>query len=273
MNKIYHDDCFNIFPKYQDKSFDLCLTDPPYSAAFIGTLYERLKQYQNKITLKKTKIKNIFNWGGIPGYWSDYFYKSNQEYEDFTEKWMTEIFRLLQHGSFLAMFGCQKLSNVYINIANKIGFNFLDILIWKYTPSFNKGYSLKRVTKKQEDNKFKSTFTNTYEPIFVFRKPPEKNLIENYSKYGTGFINTETIKSNIIEINKAGGKEKQDNPHYSIKPEKLIEILLKGFSPEKVIDPFTGSGTIPYVCKKLNINYVAIELEQIFYDFAIKRLV
>lgn len=36
IDKIYTGDCLEIMRSFPDKSFDLCLTDPPYNAKNIG---------------------------------------------------------------------------------------------------------------------------------------------------------------------------------------------------------------------------------------------
>ena len=62
--------------------------------------------------------------------------------------------------------------------------------------------------------------------------------------------------------------------HPTEKPEELIEHLIevntnKG---ELVLDPFTGSGTIPAVCKKLKRNFIAIEISKEYCEIARQRL-
>ena len=58
------------------------------------------------------------------------------------------------------------------------------------------------------------------------------------------------------------------------KPEKLIERLVKASSMEGdlVLDPFSGVGTCPSVCKRLGRRYIGIEKNKEFVDFSNTRL-
>lgn len=62
--------------------------------------------------------------------------------------------------------------------------------------------------------------------------------------------------------------------HFAIYPEQLIEIPIKACCPENglVMDIFFGSGTTGVVAKKLNRNYLGIELNPEYIEIAKKRL-
>ena len=58
------------------------------------------------------------------------------------------------------------------------------------------------------------------------------------------------------------------------KPERLIErLILASSSPgDIVLDPFSGVGTCPLVCKKHNREFIAIEINPDFVQIANERL-
>lgn len=62
--------------------------------------------------------------------------------------------------------------------------------------------------------------------------------------------------------------------HFAIYPQELVEIPLKSGCPEGglVLDPFFGSGTTGIVAKKLNRNYLGIELNPEYIKIAENRL-
>ena len=62
--------------------------------------------------------------------------------------------------------------------------------------------------------------------------------------------------------------------HFATFPEKLIIDCIKAGCPEDgiVLDPFIGSGTTAVVARKLNRNYVGIELNPDYVNIAKKRL-
>lgn len=62
--------------------------------------------------------------------------------------------------------------------------------------------------------------------------------------------------------------------HFATFPEKLIEPCIKAGCPEGgvVLDPFMGAGTTALVAKKLNRNYIGIELNPDYIKIAEKRI-
>ncbi|MCL2208072.1 MAG: hypothetical protein FWB90_08285 [Fibromonadales bacterium] len=66
----------------------------------------------------------------------------------------------------------------------------------------------------------------------------------------------------------------ENTDHPTQKPEKLIAKLILASCPEKgiVLDPFLGSGTTSVVAKKLNRNFIGIEINEEYCCLAEKRL-
>ena len=66
----------------------------------------------------------------------------------------------------------------------------------------------------------------------------------------------------------------ENTDHPTQKPEKLIAKLILASCPEKgiVLDPFMGSGTTSVVAKKLNRNFIGIEVNEEYCCLAEKRL-
>lgn len=52
----------------------------------------------------------------------------------------------------------------------------------------------------------------------------------------------------------------------------MEKIISSSSAPgDLVVDPFTGSGTVPIVCKKLDRPYYAFELDEDNIEIALKR--
>ena len=75
-----------------------------------------------------------------------------------------------------------------------------------------------------------------------------------------------------IQIVKNVSKEKTGHPCPI--PEKLIEriILMTTNEGDTVIDPFMGSGTVPFVAKKLGRSFIGIEKNKEYFEMAKKRI-
>jgi len=82
------------------------------------------------------------------------------------------------------------------------------------------------------------------------------------------FINKESF-SNIFKWTPEGtGKF-----HSRAFPKKMIFDLLQCFpDSQAVLDPFMGSGTVGVVCKTFNKNFIGIEKNKTFFDYAKKRI-
>lgn len=62
--------------------------------------------------------------------------------------------------------------------------------------------------------------------------------------------------------------------HPTIKPLDFTEKIIRNSSRkgETVLDPFMGSGTTGVACKKLERNFVGIELSKEYFEIAEKRI-
>ncbi|MCX8034641.1 MAG: site-specific DNA-methyltransferase, partial [Thermodesulfovibrio sp.] len=66
----------------------------------------------------------------------------------------------------------------------------------------------------------------------------------------------------------------ENTPHPTQKPEKLLAKIILASSKEGdvIFDPFAGVGTSGVVAKKLNRNFVMVELDEEYCLYAQKRL-
>jgi DNA modification methylase len=62
--------------------------------------------------------------------------------------------------------------------------------------------------------------------------------------------------------------------HFAVFPEKLIEPMVIAGCPKggTVLDPFSGAATTGVVCKKMNRNYIGIELNPKYVEISERRL-
>lgn len=68
--------------------------------------------------------------------------------------------------------------------------------------------------------------------------------------------------------------ERHKTPHPTEKPETLLEriILVGSRENDVVLDPFMGSGTTGVVSKRLNRNFIGIEIDDTYFEIAKKRI-
>lgn len=76
------------------------------------------------------------------------------------------------------------------------------------------------------------------------------------------------------QINQVKNVSKADNPHPCPVPLQLMEKIILATTNEgdTVCDPFMGSGTTGIACKKLNRNFIGIELDEDYFNLATRRI-
>lgn len=101
----------------------------------------------------------------------------------------------------------------------------------------------------------------------------ERGCPENTGSNVCGSVPWEGVKANKRSVWTVTTKPFKE-AHFATFPEDLIIDCIKAGCPEDgiVFDPFMGAGTVAVVAKKLNRNYVGIELNPEYVKIANKRL-
>ena len=105
-NKIIHGNCFDVFKKLKDESFDHCITDPPYNISGYDNKKE-IGWYKSNTTWKEKKKFNK-----ISEDWDSF---DDNDYLNFTISWLKEIKRIVKKNGNIFIFGTYH--NIY-----KMGF-------------------------------------------------------------------------------------------------------------------------------------------------------
>ena len=161
------------------------------------------------------------------------------------DEYAPEFYRVLKDGSH-----CYVMTN-HINLIHMLntftnyGFHFIKSLIW------DKG------------NKIMGQFyMSQFEYILFFRK-------------GRGVKINNCGTSDILSIPNIKTKDKNgNNIHDTEKPVDLMRILIDNSSKEgeTVLDPFMGVGGAGAACKKLNRNFIGMELDENYFKIAEERI-
>lgn len=239
INNIYNMDCLEGMRQLEDNSIDLIITDPPYAVEF-----------------------------------SKGFDDSYKTVSSLLPAWVEEMYRVIKEGSHCYVFIPVKQAGLFITEFQK-KFKLMNILATRtYTSSvylknnfsFNNQLILylskgkaKRLNQVDfvptseswlNDKRNKNPHPYTYQyPAFF----PEKM-----------FSNQKTTSSN----------SKNTGRHPCEKSVSFEEVLIKLSSNEGdvVLDPFMGGGTTAVAAKNTNRSYIGFELNEEYYDYAIKRL-
>ena len=193
---------------------------------------------------------------------------SDEEYINFTNKWIKASKRVLKsNGSIFICCSYHNIGECTMGLKNN-GFKINNIITWQKTNA------MPNLTRR----------VLTHSTEFIIWAVKGKGWIFNYEVLKD--LNPEVTKDgkkkqlrDVWQIPLCQGKErlKDENNkalHPTQKPQELLKRIILGFSNEGdiVLDPFAGSGTTPYVAKKYNRYYIAIEKEEKYYRAMLKRV-
>jgi site-specific DNA-methyltransferase (adenine-specific)/modification methylase len=227
-----------------DKSVDLIFADPPYNLQLKNELYRP----------NQTKVDGVFDE------WDKF--DSMQEYDKFTEAWLTECKRVLKDDGTIWVIGSYH--NIFRvgAIMQNLGLWFLNDIIWvKTNPMPN----------------FKGTrFNNAHETLIWASK--NKNSRYTFHYKALKVFNDDLQMRSDWHIPICGGEERikvnGQKAHSTQKPAELLyRVILSSSNPnDLVLDPFNGSGTTAAVAKRLGRNYIGIEKEDFYIQVTEERL-
>jgi len=173
------------------------------------------------------------------------------EYEEFTQNWIKEVYRVLKQSGRMYIILSDRLLFTYRKITDKVGFNFVQILVW-CKPNLVGG--TKRVI---------SDWLPMTEFILLVVKG-KRNKMNKTTIHGFSFF--------VISSPQSNWKGERKRFHPTQFPIKLIQHILTRTPGKIVLDPFIGSGTTAVVCKKLNLDFIGFEINPDYVKIANKRL-
>jgi site-specific DNA-methyltransferase (adenine-specific) len=242
INKIYNLDCIEEMINYIDnESIDLIIADPPFNL--------------NKVFDKKLSL---------------------QEYYDWCEKWIRNLFEKLKPTGSIFIMTAQEHVGRMSYYLDYYGY-FRNLIIW-----FNSSMPVK------------NRFCRGYQPILYYVKDERKHFTFNYGiekrdskavlpwgrKNKAGSI--KDVWDDIPFV--SGGcmaskeaileKDSKKKMHSAQMPIKLADRMILYCSNVRdiVLDPFVGSGTVPLSAKNLERNFIGFETDKRYYDLANERL-
>jgi len=245
LNKITCGDCKEIIKNIVSKSIDLIILDPPYV-----TTKERWDQ------------KDII-----------------------TKKFIEDLYRVLSdNGNIYIWCGIGKRSQSLMRwfpLFNDV-FVFQDMITWvkQRGIGMRKGWLYTREEILWFSKTQKYTWNREFQyseekRAFAFAYVDKEKMAKYKKSLKSDYKRITNVWTDIREPNISWNKKEIETSHYTPKPLKAIERIIKCHtisSQDVVLDPFMGSGTTAVACKKLDRNFIGIEKEQQYVDLANKRL-
>jgi site-specific DNA-methyltransferase (adenine-specific) len=234
--------CIDGMQSMPANKIDLIVTDPPFAIDFKAT-----KQNYNRTASRVMQGYNEIK---------------QEDYFDFTSKWMSQAFRILKgSGSMYVFSGWNNLKDI-LNALDNVGFTTINHIIWKY--QFGVVTSKKYVTSH-------------YHCIYVC-KDAKKRRFYPFSRFAKNQKTPEgrslhyKDKEDVWEIKREYWTGDQKTP--TKLPAEIVRKILDYSSKEGdvVFDPFLGSGQVAMISKMMKRQYIGFEIVKKYYDFALRRL-
>lgn len=235
-------DAVEVMRGLPGESVDLVLTDPPWFVSQQVTIHRQMKP------VKYPKKIYKYHGGDISldfGEW-DHF-ESEEEYLNFTNRWLGEAVRLLKPKGHLITFFDQNRVSYLIDYGRRLGLRMRQHLYWL------KSNPVPRARKVD--------FMVALEAAVWFTKGTKSGATFNYLL---------GQQRNYVEA------AIPNNPrlHPTQKPVKVLETWINYLSNpgDIVYDPFCGSGSTLVAAKKLGRRYIGIDNKHEYVEIARRRL-
>ncbi len=237
MIKLHNDDCFNIFPKLQDKSIDLVLCDMPYGTTAckwdiiidLELMWKQLKRIvKDNAAIVLTGCQpftSVLVTSNLKMFKYDLVWEKSHAKGHLNSKKQP----LRAHESIC------------------IFYNFSPI----YNPQMTTGHERKVSNNVDRTNKQSEVYG-------------KQKTITNYDSTNRYPRSVQYFSSDMQKC----------KLHPTQKPVALMEYLIKTYSNEgdTVLDFCMGSGTTGVACKNLNRNFIGIEKEENYYNICKDRI-
>ena len=235
-------DCLEVIKEIPNESIDCIVTSPPY-------------------------------WKGFE---YEAYFNSYKQYLDWCVKWLKECKRVLKtNGTF------------YLNVINDSeitirAFEIMEIATRELMYKLHDTIIWYRYNQQPANTN--RQLTNQCEYIFMLRHTSSNiELHKNKAfEYNPQLFKTKNVgnvwelpfNSGKSDVSGFGRKETRSKWGHSGFPVELPEtcILLSTNEGDTVLDCFMGSGTTGVACKKLNRNFIGIELNKKYFNLAKDRI-
>ena len=243
-NEIYNENCLEGLKKIDTATVDLVIADPPFDISFSN------KSREGLYNRKKGRV--------LEGY-----IEASGDYLEFSQSWISECSRILKdEGSFYIISGFNRLGEVCSSI-KAAGLHLLDQIIWEY--------QFPVCTKKR--------FITSHYNIFFCCKNPTKHQFNPYARFASDEKTSDGRKAHYVDRSSVWYITRENWAGYKTTrtrlPRELVQkMIVYGTAGNRqlVVDPFVGSGQVPFIARELGHEYIGFELSKNHYEFAKERL-
>lgn len=307
LNKIINGNSLEVLKTIPDNSIDCCITSPPYWGLrdygheeqlgsekhfkdFVINLSNVFDEVQRVLKHTGTCFINLGDTYGGSGSGTT----KNADTSKYVEN-SKQVYVLPNGTSKASQFRGTAMNKSLCMIPERFAIEMID-----------RGWCLRNQIIWHKPNQMPSSakdrFTVDFEKVFFFVKQPTdyyfEQQLEPYTEpldrwAGQMVRGDYKTKTEQFAVQERNGRDMRPNPegknmrtvwsintepsteaHFATYPQRLVERMLKAGCPENgiVLDPFFGSGTTGVYARKVNRNFVGIELNPEYVKIAENRL-
>lgn len=242
INKIYNEDCMETMKKMiaDNLQVDLVLTSPPYNTG------RNSGENSNKDVMLKNHETRYDVYLEM---------KDVQEYSNWTKDLFDKFNQILKpNGCVLynMSYGNENPTQMILSMADVIkdtDFTMADIIVWKKYTAIPNNVSSNKLTRLCEF-------------VFVLCRKSEYNTFLTNKKIKTVADTGQNFYENIYNIIETRNNDGATDLNKATYSSELCERLMKIYAKPNslVYDPFMGTGTTAYACKRMKHSFIGSEL-------------
>lgn len=219
-------------------------------------------------------------------------FKSQEEYIEFSMKWIKQAARVLKPTGTLFICGYSEILADLKHPASQF-FESCRWIVWHYKNKANMGKDWGRshesILHFRKTKKFIFNIDNIRIPYgghtlkYPSHQQAETSIFDNAKKTNSAWEpnplgakpkDVIEIPQDIIEVPTTCNGMHEKTPHPTQKPEELLRKLILASSNigDIILDPFCGSGTTAVCAQQLQRNWKACDFSSEYLDWAIERL-
>ena len=237
--RLYQGDCLALLPLMPEESFDMVFADPPYFLSNGGITCHAGRM----VSVNKGK------WDRSRGFAGNY---------EFTKKWLSACQKVMKPNATIWISGTSHIIHLVGSALDELGFKILNDITW--------------VKPNPPPNLSCRYFTHATETVIWAGRDKKTKHAFNYALMRR-LNGGKQMKSVWTDIDAPRREEKAFGKHPTQKPVALLERIIAASSAEsdRVLDPFSGSGTTGIAAARLHRAFSGVELDDSFLNLTLWR--
>ena len=284
--KLLNGDCLYLLDEVPNNSINLILTDPPYNISHNGLKWDKIENYIDfMVNVFKQSYRVLKKNGSLYFFHNDFKQMTELQYaiEKYTNFKFNRIITITKdcytpkiYKKSKSWINCCEYVLVYIkeDMTEQKQIEYFESLrkaIGKSKSQIKRDIPLADHAFRVSKNNFSLPTEETYNKIIELYNLKDCKTIELRTFKDLNYVYNGKSQPNYLHYN---FKKNKQTLHPCEKPQELLLNLISTASHEgdTILDMFMGCGSTGIACKKINRNFIGMELEYDYFKLATEKL-